>query len=189
MRLQTLLGLETAHPLQEQRDIVTDFHIYALAHAKAVQLRPYQAAVFHAIMAVMLEKARTLPVSTEAADCFTDFQALMLQHMAQGTQDGPRADIFSEKEVRLLTDFATETFFKHFRLYQYCMKNDQDVQTLRFCMQFDVPLKPLDLMEAKPKPPPESEVAQSNKSRCIPTLTSNHANLQCNFDCFHNSTS
>eukprot|EP00403_Amphidinium_massartii_P039206 CAMPEP_0178437616 /NCGR_PEP_ID=MMETSP0689_2-20121128/35106_1 /TAXON_ID=160604 /ORGANISM="Amphidinium massartii, Strain CS-259" /LENGTH=281 /DNA_ID=CAMNT_0020059867 /DNA_START=62 /DNA_END=904 /DNA_ORIENTATION=+ len=164
-RLQQLLDLQAAHPLLEQRDIVTDFHICALAHANSVRLTPFQAAVFHSIMTRMLQSLKSSTPSKNVDNYapvsagFSEFEKLMLQHMKieSGEQKDVEVGVFSANEVKMLTDFAAETFFKHYHLYAYCINFTQEVQTLRYCMPFHTPLQPLDLMDAKPRPPPEKE--------------------------------
>lgn len=59
-----------------------------------------------------------------AADCFREFQRLVLQHAAANPPES--LAIFKVSEAKLLTDFAAATFFKHLLLYQFCMNCPQD---------------------------------------------------------------
>merc|ERR1712124_132510 len=75
--------------------------------------------------------------------CFREFQKLMLLH---AREDPPnRLGIFRDSEVRLLTDFASVTLFKHYLLYQYCINFDREIETLRFNAHLERPSAPPDL--------------------------------------------
>mmetsp|Transcript_107761 Transcript_107761/g.304841 ORF Transcript_107761/g.304841 Transcript_107761/m.304841 type:complete len:377 (-) Transcript_107761:72-1202(-) len=149
--LVQLLHLEKRYKTQPQRDIVCDYHIFNLTHAKSLCLSPLQAATFIAIMQHMLDMIKSRPALAHArpgdmctvTTCFKKFEQLILTHSAR---DPPsRLDIFRGSEVRLLTDFAAMTLFKHFLLYQYCVNFDCEVQTLRFGVAVERPLAPPEL--------------------------------------------
>merc|ERR1712228_800863 len=74
-----------------------------------------------------------------ASDCFHEFQQLLLQH----AQNDPR--IFSLAEARSLTDYASNTFFKHFLLYQFCISTSRDACRLRLHAEVENPIAPPDL--------------------------------------------
>jgi len=162
--LVELLGLTAAFPSTPQRNIVCDFYIYNLIQAKALCLTARQGAVFHAIMAKILgmmgfgsgdgEKKNPTPqdMPCGTAECFQEFQRLLLQHSVSKPPE--RLDVFRVSEARLLTDFASVTLFKHFLLYQFCINCSQEVQTLRFQQPLQRPLPPPDLSTARPRPRP-----------------------------------
>merc|ERR1719420_1639091 len=78
-----------------------------------------------------------------AEQCFNKFQQLILAH---ARQDPPNClGIFRDSEVRLLTDFASVTLFKHYLLYQYCINFDREIETLRFNAHVERPSPPPDL--------------------------------------------
>lgn len=164
------LGLEEACPAPSQRQIVCDFHIFNLAHAKSVCLTKIQACVFVTIMANALEMMRsdTATGATKpselctASTCFKEFERLILQHA--GDDPPRRLGIFKNSEVKLLTDFVSATLFKHFLLYQYCVNFDREVQMLRFEMRVEKPNPPLDLTIARPRERESEEVAAPDQS-------------------------
>lgn len=159
------LGLEEAYPAPSQRQIVCDFHIFNLAHAKSVCLTQIQACVFVTILANVLammrsdsatEKTKPSELCT-ASVCFKEFKRLILDH---AVEDPPgRLGIFKNSEVKLLTDFVSATLFKHFLLYQYCVNFDREVQMLRFEMRVEKPNPPLDLTIARPRERESEEIA------------------------------
>lgn len=142
-----------------RREIVCDYHLYNLIHAKSLCLSSAQGAVFHAIMDEMMSAMRnpTAKLDTKpeqmftAEQCFNRFQELVLAHSRQEPPDC--LAIFSDSEVRLLTDFASVTMFKHYLLYQYSINFDREIETLRFNPHLE-----------RPSPPPELALGTLKKA-------------------------
>lgn len=153
-----LLDLDSAFSSQSRREIVCDFHIFNLTHAKSICLTSLQAAAFLSIMQKMLVMMSSQPVTVRSrpsdlctvSTCFKEFERLILMHSVNDPPE--RLEIFRGSEVRLLTDFSSMTLFKHFLLYQYCANFEREVQTLRFAMSVERPLPLLDLNAATLKP-------------------------------------
>lgn len=148
--IMQLLGLKERYGTG-RREIVCDFHLYNLVHAKSLCLTTAQGAVFHAIMEEMLTLMRSATATVgsrpedmcTAEQCFERFQSMILAH---ARQDPPsRLGIFRDSEVRLLTDFASVTLFKHYLLYQYCINFDREIETLRCNANLERPSPPPDL--------------------------------------------
>jgi hypothetical protein len=148
--IMQLLGLKERYGTG-RREIICDFYLYNLVHAKSLCLTTTQGAVFHAIMDEMLTMMRNVAATPEmrpedmctAEQCFNRFQQLILAH---ARQDPPsRLGIFRDSEVRMLTDFASVTLFKHYLLYQYCINFDREIETLRFNAHLERPSAPPDL--------------------------------------------
>eukprot|EP00747_Dinoflagellata_sp_TGD_P182844 gnl/TRDRNA2_/TRDRNA2_37284_c0_seq1.p1 gnl/TRDRNA2_/TRDRNA2_37284_c0~~gnl/TRDRNA2_/TRDRNA2_37284_c0_seq1.p1 ORF type:complete len:348 (+),score=98.53 gnl/TRDRNA2_/TRDRNA2_37284_c0_seq1:126-1046(+) len=159
--LLEVLQLEEIYPSALQRELVCDFYIYNLSHAKSICLTPRQGAIFHAIMdsiLVMMKcdqqqgpSVRPQDMCT-AATCFKAFEKLILDHSVNAPDaQPPKLDIFRGSEARLLADFASTTLFKHFLLYQYCISFDREVETLRFSMSLERPLAAPDLNDKSVK--------------------------------------
>lgn len=153
--LTELLGLEAAHPPVARREIICDFHLFNLSHAKMLCLTQRQGAVFHAIMAVILDMMAGWNTDRDsqgatAAECFKEFQRLLLNH---SVNDPPkRLMIFGGAQARRLTDYTSGTLFKHFLLYQFCARCERDVETLRFSVEVERPILPPALANARQKP-------------------------------------
>jgi len=134
--LSQLLALEESYASPAQRDIVCDYHIFNLMHAKVISFSSLQAAVFISIMQRMLDMIKiegagpkTRPGDGyDVATCFAEFERLILSHSMKGPD---KLDLFCGSDVKLLTDFASLTFFKPFLLYQYCMNFPVEVQVTR----------------------------------------------------------
>merc|ERR1711972_545028 len=175
--IMRMLGLKERYGVG-QTEIVCDYHLYNLIHAKCLCLDSVQGAVFLAIMDEMLK----MMVSTSATPdmrpgdmctsekCFRTFQNLMVTH---AREDPPRSlGIFRDSEVRLLTDFASVTLFKHYLLYQYCINFDREIETLRFNPHLE-----------RPSPPPDLKVGNPDlKRRQPPESTHHHADRDLNLE-------
>lgn len=168
--LEQMLGLNERYGGSGRREIVCDLHLYNLVHAKSLCLTPTQGAVFHAIMEEMLTLMRTVTATADtrpedmctAEQCFNHFQQLVLAH---SRQDPPQClGIFRDSEVRLLTDFASVTLFKHYLLYQYCINFDREIETLRFNPHVERPSLPPDLSMGTCKKP-DRQVASRQKQK------------------------
>lgn len=152
--LEALFHLKDDFPAAAQREIICDFHLYNLAHAKSICFSARQAAVFVAIMAklmTMMRKQQTNAARGEdtlsALRFFKEFERLVLQH---SVNDPPRrVQEFRSSEARMLTDFASSSFFQHFLLYQFCANNEQEEQVLPFHVGLDRPLQAPDLNLAR----------------------------------------
>jgi hypothetical protein len=161
-----MLGLKERYAVG-RIDIVCDFHLYNLIHAKSLCLNSVQGAVFLGIMDHMLRKMTSASPTADMQPsdmctseiCFKEFQHIMLSHARQEPPD--RLGIFRDSEVRLLTDFAAVTLFKHYLLYQYCMNFDREVETLRFNPQLERPSAPPDLKLANAPDPKRRQVPEN----------------------------
>lgn len=183
--LAELMGYKASYATQSQRDIVCDFHIFNLTHAKSICLGSVQAAVFIAVMQEMLDMMKSPPINPHSRPgecctvnaCFKEFERLLLLH---AVRDPPhRLDIFRASEVRLLTDFASTTVFKHFLLYQYCTNSDREVQTLRFGMGLErpMPLPDLNAATLKPKRSKSNEEGEALDAQVPPDASSEDKEL------------
>jgi len=170
--IMQMLGLKERYGTG-RRDITVDYHLYNLTHAKCLCLSPVQGAVFHAIMDEMLKMMTSTAVTSDArpADvctaevCFNKFQQLVLMH---ARQDPPsRLGIFRDSEVRLLTDFASVTLFKHFLLYQYCINFDREIEVLRFNPHFE-----------RPSPPPDLKLSNLRERRIAVAESAHHSGIE-----------
>jgi len=151
--LSQLLALEESYPSPAQRDIVCDYHIFNLMHAKVISFSSLQAAVFVSIMQRMLDMLKiegagpnTHPSDGhDVATCFAEFERMILAHSMKGPE---KLDLFRGSDVKLLTDFASLTVFKHFLLYQYCMNFTVEEQVTRIGVDVQRPWPLPDLSNA-----------------------------------------
>merc|ERR1712032_1326694 len=81
----------------------------------------------------------------DVATCFAEFERVILAHSMEGPM---KLDLFHGSEVKLLTDFASLTVFKHFLLYQYCMNFPVEVQVARIGIDVQNPWPLPDLGNA-----------------------------------------
>jgi len=162
--LSQLLALEESYPSPAQREIVCDYHIFNLMHAKVISLSSLQAAVFISIMHRMLDMMKIVGAGPktrtsdgyDVATCFAEFERVILTHSMKGPG---KMDLFRGSDVKLLTDFASLTVFKHFLLYQYCLNFPVEVQVARRGINVQRPWPLPDLNDATLR-------ASSAQSKC-----------------------
>lgn len=155
--LEEFLGLEKVYTTPAQRQIVLDFHVFNLAHARSICLGTVQAAVFVAIMdrVISMMKASSPSKLVSADTCFAEFERRIIQHSVNAPPESMA--IFSGSEVRLLVDFVKISLFKHFLLYRYTINFECQMRTLRFTMGVERPLKPPSLKDAKQRSKPHQD--------------------------------
>lgn len=140
----SLPGLSDPHAFRAQ--VVSDFYLFNLVHAKSLGLLPRQAAVFHAIMEeVFLCIGPDQDMESDA--CFERFRTLLLAHSIDRPPE--HLAVFKGNEARLLSDFVTSTFFKHILLYKYCLSCQREVESMRLNISVDAPIPPPDLSSAR----------------------------------------
>lgn len=152
------LGEDTADGFRQ--DIIRDFHLHNMVHCKTISLTARQTAVFHAVMRQVIDTVRKkstpagLPGDNYTSlDAFGDFQRLVLDHAVDRPPD--QLGIFAGSEARLLTDYASLTFFKHYLLYQYVLSFPREIETLRVEATIEAPLGIPALQEARLIPEPK----------------------------------
>eukprot|EP00811_Abedinium_folium_P036072 NODE_8815_length_1468_cov_3.138702.p1 GENE.NODE_8815_length_1468_cov_3.138702~~NODE_8815_length_1468_cov_3.138702.p1 ORF type:complete len:379 (-),score=118.27 NODE_8815_length_1468_cov_3.138702:330-1352(-) len=145
-----VFGLVEAYPLEPRRLIVRDFLMGCLLHSRAIALAPAQGAAFVAIMLHLLEMCKgpcDEPRHEDCAACFDELKRLL---MVNSVEDPPeRLFIFRAQHARMLADFASQTFFRHFLLYQYCLNCNQEREVLRFTLPVGKPPPLPDLLVAE----------------------------------------
>jgi hypothetical protein len=162
-----LLGLEESGPPISRKNILCEFHLFNVNHCKTLCLTQRQGAVFHAIMAQILDMVMEPgPKQTSSGgveEYFKEYERLLLMH---SIQDPPaRLAIFKGAEARSLSDYASTTLFQHFLLYQSCLRCNRDVQTLRFNVELDRPAPPPDLATARQKQPGKKQPGKKPESQ------------------------
>jgi len=152
-----------------KRDIITDFHLFNLVHTRSICLNDKQGAVFMNIMLQVLQKLHSQSQtckypgdSAQYPEVFEYFKQLLSAHCAPSV-----TRFFTLQEARLLIDFVTLTFFKHFLLYQYCLIYAREVQVIKADVQVETAHPPLPLNIAKfvPKEPAKATMVPTGYPR------------------------
>lgn len=150
--LGKMLSLEDVSGENGRYEALQEFYVYNLVHCKSIGLDARQAAAFHAIMQQVLDMMQEVGKpggkinpqdAMDPSECFKQFERLIRDHSV-----GANA-IFLCSQAKLLSDFASMTLFKHYRLYQYSLYHDRETEVLRFEMDYDPPLPPPDLSAAR----------------------------------------
>ena len=123
-----------------RNEALVAYHYYNIKKCDDLNLTPRKTAVFHAIMAEMLElmKRRSavcefkgVPITVEEA--LGDFKKLMISHCAALSPD--TCCEFTDSDARMLSDYAMLSFFNHFLLYQYVLLFPREEENLEINMK------------------------------------------------------
>jgi len=107
MRLDRLTGFEAG--------IILDFHFQNLKWAMQQEMEPEQISTFVSIMKKTLHEVWYDRM--ELDDSFESFKVYLLMHSVH--RPPYSTGIFNAGEVEKITDYVLNTFFRHFKLYQY----------------------------------------------------------------------
>lgn len=107
MRVDRLTGFEA--------DIILDFHFQNLRWATQHGMEPDQISTFVSIMKKVLDEVWYDRM--EMTDSFESFKVYLLMHSVH--RPPYSTGIFNSGEVAKITDYVLNTFFRHFKLYQY----------------------------------------------------------------------
>jgi len=96
-----------------------------------------------------------------SVEAFKEFQRLLLDHAANRPPD--QLEIFQLSEAKLLTDYVSLSFFKHYLLFQYVLIFPREVETLRLERPVDAPMASMlpELQNARLLPEPKQPGSQS----------------------------
>eukprot|EP01029_Cantina_marsupialis_P011421 TRINITY_DN254678_c4_g1_i1.p1 TRINITY_DN254678_c4_g1~~TRINITY_DN254678_c4_g1_i1.p1 ORF type:complete len:158 (-),score=30.33 TRINITY_DN254678_c4_g1_i1:130-603(-) len=100
---------------KEIRRIMTDFFLLLFKFSKEdAHLNWQQASLLHNIMESTCQKMMFSQQTRE--ESFEHFKALML---AEAVEE-PQPEKFSIEEIRIITEYISNTFYRHFNLFQSC---------------------------------------------------------------------
>jgi len=103
-------------------------------------MTPVQAATFHALMKNMLDNAIK---GMGQSDCMENFKRDIVTHATENSEYcTTNLLIFSSAEARRLIDFACNTLFRHYLLYQYCLSSEMQVESQVFVEHVERPFRP-----------------------------------------------
>ncbi|KAI8835320.1 flagellar C1a complex subunit C1a-32-domain-containing protein [Chytridium lagenaria] len=100
----------------DRNGIVLDFYYYTLNFARDQQFTPDKASALFSIMKQTHERTISSPFVHMEKD-FSFFKDLLLKHSVQRPPFSER--IFSLTEVRSITEYALNTYFRHYIMYKY----------------------------------------------------------------------
>ncbi|KAJ3109654.1 hypothetical protein HDU97_003131 [Phlyctochytrium planicorne] len=100
----------------DQNGIVLDFYFHTLNFAKEQQFSPEKTSAFFSIMKQTHEKTISSPFVMMEKD-FAYFKDLVLKHSIHRPPMSEK--IFSFTDIRVITDYALHTYFRHYVMYKY----------------------------------------------------------------------
>lgn len=121
-RLSECLGIDKDEGFPTE--ILRDFHYQNYNFCNSSGLGPEKTAAFISIMKMVQEESITRRLGVQEA--FDElFKPWVLKH---GVQRPPFSiGVFTFEDIRLLTEYATGTFFKHYGLYQYAYSSHREL--------------------------------------------------------------
>ena len=114
--LAEILGLDVSHSSNKQALIELDMYTYAILFAKKKDLTHEQVSAFFTI----LKSVHLMCISTpfdNLQETFQYFKELLLQHSIN--RPPYSTSLFTIEQVRDITEYVLNTYFKHFKLYKY----------------------------------------------------------------------
>lgn len=132
--LASFLGLADAADPQSPEAILLDFYFYNLSFARGSGFSATKTSTLFSILKQLHEETTNSPFAT-LEDIFDKFKGLLVKHAVQ--RPPWSVQIFSLEDVKLITDYVSNTYFRHFKLYRYVFNNQQRLN-LR---NFDLPVE------------------------------------------------
>ncbi|KAI8621235.1 flagellar C1a complex subunit C1a-32-domain-containing protein [Chytriomyces sp. MP71] len=108
--------LTTQATSSDKRAILLDMYYYILAFAKENNYTPEKTSAFFSIMKTTHEKVSSSPFVKFDAD-FEFFKTLLLKHCISRSPFSEQ--IFSFNEMKQITEYATNTYFRHYLMYKF----------------------------------------------------------------------
>jgi len=111
--LKSCLGVD--QPPGFLTEILADMHLYNFSFARSKRFPPVKTSTFLSIMKLVLEEGihKRLP----ANEAFDVFKAWLLKHSVE--RPPKSVGIFDFDDVKEITEYVHNTFFRHYRLYVY----------------------------------------------------------------------
>ena len=114
--LAEILGLDVSQSSNKQALIELDMYTYAILFAKKKDLTHEQVSAFFTI----LKSVHLMCISTpfdNLRETFQYFKELLLRHSIN--RPPYSTSLFTIAQVRDITEYVLNTYFKHFKLYKY----------------------------------------------------------------------
>ncbi|CEM09086.1 unnamed protein product [Vitrella brassicaformis CCMP3155] len=166
-QLTEMLGLTAADVAKDSRaPVMVDFHHFHIGYCEELCLSAEKAAVFVAVMKKVLDAMQNPSQTSEyrggrltVDEAFKVFQESMLHHSLEAPPNS--LGVFSVPEAKLLTKFATDTYFKHYKLYQYCLVYPRELEVVEMELEVEKPFPPPPLADAVEVTPPQQPTTQA----------------------------
>jgi len=105
-----------------KKRVLYDFYYFILIFAKEINLEPIQISIFFSIMKKTHEVCMSSPYMKLDED-YEYFQKLILMHSIDRPPYSKK--YFSLEQIRKITEYATNTYFRHYTMYKYTFTKQQ----------------------------------------------------------------
>jgi len=107
---------------ESKKRILYEFYYFILMFAKEINLEPIQTSIFFSIMKKTHEKCISSPYMKLDED-YALFQNLLLEHSVDRPHFSKK--YFSLDQITKITEYATNTYFRHYSMYKYTFTKQQ----------------------------------------------------------------
>jgi hypothetical protein len=131
-------GVKTTSSLkQEQEKVLLDMYIHLIRFAQGMGFNPEKVSTLVGIVA----QSHQANVATRATNlqAYKDFEARLVAHSVHRPPFS--AQVFSLVDGKAITDYMLNSYFRHYKLYQYAFtpKQTAEVKTVVFATPHNVP--------------------------------------------------
>eukprot|EP00288_Rhodomonas_lens_P003432 CAMPEP_0177729346 /NCGR_PEP_ID=MMETSP0484_2-20121128/21380_1 /TAXON_ID=354590 /ORGANISM="Rhodomonas lens, Strain RHODO" /LENGTH=211 /DNA_ID=CAMNT_0019242209 /DNA_START=1 /DNA_END=632 /DNA_ORIENTATION=+ len=121
----------TDYESNAQSSIMVDFYLWILTFTKESGFNEEKASAAFTIIKRTHEFAMS-DGGKQIQETFEVFRRMVLRHALTGVPDS--VVLFTPEDVKLLTAYVTQTYMQHYRLYQYCHRNQQELDCHTTCL-------------------------------------------------------
>merc|ERR1712118_66010 len=105
-------------------EILKEFHFHNYSFCKTQGFTAEKTSTFLSIMKVMFEEVCLLKLQMD--DAFNFFKGWLLKHSVQRPPFS--VGVFTFEDVKAITEFVHNTFFRHYKLWMYAYVTHRDVE-------------------------------------------------------------
>merc|ERR1712118_401759 len=105
-------------------EILKEFHFHNYSFCKTQGFTAEKTSTFLSIMKVMFEEVCLLKLQMD--DAFNSFKGWLLKHSVQRPPFS--VGVFTFEDVKAITEFVHNTFFRHYKLWMYAYVTHRDVE-------------------------------------------------------------
>ena len=147
-KMAPILGEREYEPSNKRLLIELDLFYYLIRFAKSNDFNYQQISTLFSIVRTVHKMAISTPCNN-LKETIEEFYRLLLHHSAN--RPPYSIGVFTTDQVKLITDYILNTYFKHFKFYKY-------VYTKR--VQLDITIKYPGILETPQPPTPETKLLE-----------------------------
>ncbi|XP_077992718.1 ciliary-associated calcium-binding coiled-coil protein 1-like isoform X2 [Glandiceps talaboti] len=140
----------TNHPVDLNEGVLLDFYVSSFWWAKEQNFSVQQISGFITVLNTLLENIKDKKMSL--VDNLKEFKKMLIGIGNENSEFSGGLDFFDISQAKTLTDYLQQTFFQHYKLYEFLFHQEREEQIV--CRELVIEVLPkADL----PYPPPLDE--------------------------------